>query len=237
MALQVHACFRMRFMCLRVCVALRPMLSNANIVVAFVFEDKGKHQSWGWSNIEHREKSGSTQRIWVGVGREVHGYQKYFVCCKWMLYDNFLFSQTRYITKECFIRIVGMSWICSHCSILVSNPASHCRGLLCFSLCPMSCRYILWIHRWSLSWGYVFSFSIIWFEIGGLREASTHVFNTGTVVCTPCGTGTYYGSTGIYLLLSFIYTGLCCHLHLLLLLLFLCIGLYCHLLLHICGEM
>ena len=45
MALQVHACFRMRFMCLRVCVALRPMLSNANIVVAFVFEDKGKHQS------------------------------------------------------------------------------------------------------------------------------------------------------------------------------------------------
>ena len=93
----------------------------------------------------------------------------------------------------------------------------------------MSCRYILWIHRWSLSWGYVFSFSIIWFEIGGLREASTHVFNTGPVVCTPCGTGTYYGSTGIYLLLSFIYTGLYCHLRLLFLLLFICISLYCHL--------
>ena len=27
------------------------------------------------------------------LGREVHGFQKYFACCKWMLCDNFLFSQ------------------------------------------------------------------------------------------------------------------------------------------------
>ena len=61
-------------------------------------------------------------------------------------------------------------------------------------------------------------------------EGGFHLcFNTGTVVCTPCGTGTYYGSTGIYLLLSFIYTGLYCHLRLLFLLLFICISLYCHL--------
>ena len=192
MALQVHACFRMRFMCVRVCVALRPMLSIANIVVAFVFEDKGKHQSWGWANIEHREKSGSTQRIWVGVGREVHGYQKYFVCCKWMLYDNFLFSQCcseckslKEIVQEARFSIDEQSTSFNF-RTPDSQPTSwYSQGLHNWMEIwnPCGCK---WLLEWVVQW---------WTDLGGILETPDSIYDISR-----------FRWSGYWLLLKLIFT-------------------------------